>query len=188
MTKHNLISMGTLALGLALTVPAVAAQNVITAEQVAAALNGAGLTTSVKQVVLLTEVVASTNAPTLKIESMQQWSDHETKVRLSCVKPQECLPFFVAIRGSQAQAVSPLLADHSSVATLRAKSDSGSLAVHAGSREVLRLEGGHVHIQMYVVCLENGSVGQTIRVSSLDHKQTYLAEVDSGQMLRGTLQ
>jgi hypothetical protein len=188
MTRHTFISIAILSLGLGIPAAAAAAENAITTEQVAVALSNAGLNTSAKQVVLLTGVVASTNAPALKVESMEQWGDRGTKVRLSCVKPEECLPFFVAIRGSQAQAVSPPIADHSSAAVLRAKPDSASFVVRAGSRETLLLEGGHVHIQMSVVCLENGAVGQTIRVASLDHKQTYVAEVGSNQVLRGKLQ
>jgi hypothetical protein len=188
MTRLDFISTLILPLALAIPVAAMAAQNAITTEQVAAAMSSAGLNTSAKQVVLLTDVVASTNAPTLKVESMEHWGDRGMKVRLSCAKPEECLPFFVAIRGSQAQAAPPYVADHSSAAILRAKSDSNSFVVRAGSRETLLLEGGHVHIQLPVVCLENGSVGQTIRVTTLDRKQTYTAQVSGNSMLRGRLQ
>jgi hypothetical protein len=188
MTRHTFISIAILSLGLGFPAAAVATENAITAEQVALALSSAGLNTSAKQVVLLTDVVASTNAPALKIESMAQWSDREIKVRLSCVKPGECLPFFVAIRGSQTQVVLPTVAERSSSAILRAKSDPSSFVVRSGSRGTLLLEGGHVHIQISVVCLANGAVGQTIPVTSLDHKQTYMAEVSGNQVLRGKLQ
>jgi hypothetical protein len=188
MTRLNFISNLILPLALAFPVPAMAAQAAITTEQVAAAMSSAGLNTSAKQVVLLTDIVASTNAPALKVESMEQWGDRGMKVRLSCAKPEECLPFFVAIRGSQAQTALPNFADHSSAAILRAKSDSNSFVVRAGSRETLLLEGAHIHIQLSVVCLENGSVGQSIRVASLDRKQTYTAQVGGDSILRGRLQ
>jgi flagella basal body P-ring formation protein FlgA len=58
----------------------------------------------------------------------------------------------------------------------------------AGSRATLLLEGDHVHIQVPVVCLQNGAVGQTIRVASPDHKQTYVAQVTGNNVLRGRLQ
>jgi hypothetical protein len=187
MKRSNSISA--LLLSLALATPiAAAAQSAITAEQVAAAMSSAGLNTPAKQIVLLSDVVATTSAPALKVESMEHWGDRGMKVRLSCAKPEECLPFFVAIRGSQAQAPTPYVADHSFSATIRAKSDSSFFVVRSGSRETLLLEGGHVHIQMSVVCLENGAAGQTIRVTSLDHKQTYMAEVGNSQILRGKLQ
>jgi hypothetical protein len=188
MTRHNFISALILPLALACPVAAMGSQNAITTEQVAAAMSNAGLNTSAKQVVLLTDVVASTNAPTLKVESMEHWGDRGMKVRLSCVKPEECLPFFVAIRGGQAQAVPPDVAIRSSAAILRAESDSNSFVVRVGSRETLLLDGSHIHIQLVVVCLENGAIGQNIRVASLDHKQTYMAEVIGNKVLRGRLQ
>jgi hypothetical protein len=164
-----------------------AAGNAITAGQVAAAITSAGMTTSADQVVLLTSVVATSSAPVLKVESLEQWGDGEIKVRLSCARPEECLPFFVAVRGSQAQATPPNVAGHSSPAMLRAKSDSNFFAVRAGSRGVLLLEGGHVHIQLPVICLENGEIGQKVRVTSLDHRQSYTAEVGGDKVLRGSL-
>jgi hypothetical protein len=187
MTMSNSISILLLSFTLALPTAA-GAQSAITAGQIAAAMSDAGLNTSAKQVVLLTNVVSSSSAPKLRVESMEQWGDHKMKVRLSCAKSEECLPFFVAIRGSQAQVASPDIADHPSAAISRVKPDSNSFAVHAGSRETLVLEGAHVHIQLPVVCLENGAVGQTILAASLDHKQTYRAEVTENSVLRGRLQ
>jgi flagella basal body P-ring formation protein FlgA len=52
---------------------------------------------------------------------------------------------------------------------------------------VLVLDGGHVHIQLAVVCLENGVVGQTIRVAGRGHEQIYMAEVCSDGLLRASL-
>ena len=43
-------------------------------------------------------------------------------------------------------------------------------------------------IQLPVICLENGAVGQTILAASLDHKQTYRAEVSDNSVLKGRLQ
>jgi hypothetical protein len=173
----------------AMALPAVAASGrvTITAEQVAAAINGAGMKVSADQVVLLTDVVATGSAPKLKVESMERWGDHQMKFRLDCVKAGECLPFFVAVRWSQAESVPPVFADHSSTAILLAKPDSNSLIVRAGSPAVLLLDGDHIHIQLPVVCLENGAIGQTIRVASTDRRQTYTAQVGDGAVLRGRL-
>jgi hypothetical protein len=38
-----------------------------------------------------------------------------------------------------------------------------------------------------VICLENGFVGQTIRVAGKGRERTYMAEVCSDGLLRGTL-
>lgn len=184
MTRHTFIPV--LILSIALAVPAMvrAAQSPITADQVARTLSSVGMSVKQEQVILPTDIVATTNAPTLKVVSTELWGDHQLKIRMSCIKPEECLPFFVTVRESQPQTVPP----STSTAIFRVKSDSNSIVMHIGSRETLLLEGGHVHIQMSVVCLENGAVGQTIRVTSLNHKQTYLAEVSSNHVLRGKLQ
>jgi len=175
-------------IALALPAVAVTSQNAVTQEQVAAALSSAGMDTRADQVVFLTNVVATASAPALKIESTEYWSDQVVRVRLSCVKPQECLPFFVAVRGSQAQAVPPAITAPSSAGISRVKPDSIFFAMRSGAHVTLLLEGVHVHIQLPVVCLENGAIGQTIRVASLDHRLTYVAQVNDNRTLRGQLQ
>jgi len=95
------------------------------------------------------------------------------------------LPFFVAVSWSQAEAAQPALAAFSSSAT--SQTGSNSYVVRAGSPAVLLIEGDHIHIQIQVVCLENGAPGQTIRASSKDHRQTYTAKVGEDAVLRGKL-
>lgn len=184
MTTHDRISALIVAIALGFPAAMAAAQNAITPRQIAAALDSAGMSTTPEQVVLLTNVVATTSAPALKFESAELWSDHRIKVRLSCVRPEECLPFFVAVQGSQPQAVT---AD-TTAAIPPAQSPSSPPAMRAGGHATLLLEGDHIHIQLPVVCLESGAIGQTIRVTSLDHRLTYLAQVDGDRTLRGKLQ
>jgi len=185
MTRLKFISV--LVLSAALPAVAASARNTVTAAEVAAVMSGSGIRTTPEQVEFLSDVIATTSAPALKVEGMEVWGDRRIKVRMSCVKPEECLPFFVAIRGSQTQAVPPVITDAASSVTVRAKSDSNSFVLRSGSRATLLLEGGHVHIQMLVICLENGAIGQTIRVSSLDHKQIYTAQVNGSTVLRAKL-
>ncbi len=59
--------------------------------------------------------------------------------------------------------------------------------VHAGSQAVLLIDGGRLHIKVPVICLEAGEAGHTIRVTALDHRQTYRAEVVDSTLLKGTL-
>lgn len=178
-----------MALFAAMALPAVAASSrvPITTEQVAAAINGAGMRVSADQIVLLADVMSSNNAPRLKVESMERWGDHQMKFRLDCIKTEECLPFFVAVRWSQAESVPPVFADHSSTAISQTKPGSNSFIVRSGTPAILLLDGDHIHIQLPVVCLENGATGQTIRVASPDHRQTYTAQVGDDAVLRGRL-
>ena len=185
MTRLKSISF--LILAAALPCAAASGRDKVTADEVAAVISGNGIKTAPDQIEFLSDVVATTKAPALKVEGMEVWGDRRIKVRMSCVKPEECLPFFVAIRGSQTQAAPPVIADAASSEIVRAKSDSNSFVLRSGSRATLLLEGGHVHIEMLVICLENGAIGQTIRVSSLDHKQIYTAQVNGSTVLKGRL-
>lgn len=52
---------------------------------------------------------------------------------------------------------------------------------------ILLMDGNHIHIKLSVISLENGSAGQTIRVSSQDRRQVYTAQIVDGTLLRASL-
>jgi hypothetical protein len=188
MTKHTLISA--LALSAAMAMPAAAAPGsaAVTPEQVAAAISGTGVSVLPEQVTLLTDVVTKSDSPTLNVHSIEPWGDHRMKVRMECASQDECLPFYVSVhfdqkKGTMAAAKLP---DQPTV-NARPTRDPKSFVLRAGSQATLLLDGGHVHIRLSVVCLENGSTGQKIRVESKDPRQTFVAEVVDGGVLRGSL-
>jgi len=187
MTQRNLIPSVLLPLALAAPAWAASAGTAITAEQIAAAISSTGAKTTPAQVTLLSDVVATTPAPRLKVESIERWGDQKIKVRLNCVEADQCLPFFVAVQWSQAQAAPPEFADVSSAASHRAMPGSRSFVLHAGSPAILLLDGDHIHIQTPVICLENGAPGQTIHVASKDRKLTYTVQVIDGTAVKGNL-
>lgn len=184
----------------ALAMPAVAepGRYAITAERIAAAMAALGMQISPAQVMLLTNVVANTSDPVLRVKSLEQWGDHRVMVRMECTHAEECLPFIVALHlnqggtpgggapaGSVQTASAPV--DRPAPAFVRTQSSPLAYAVRVGKPAILLLDGDHIHIRIAVVCLENGSTGQTIRVSSPDHKQFYTAEVIDNSVLRGRL-
>jgi hypothetical protein len=69
---------------------------------------------------------------------------------------------------------------------LDAAADSESI-VKIGSHATLVIDAQRLHIKLPVICLEQGAPGQTIRVTALDRKQTYKAEVIGSTLLKGTL-
>lgn len=157
----------------------------ITPSQVAAAIDGAGMQVSDAQVTLLSNISAAGN-PALKVESIEKWGDGRAMVRLECANPGECLPFIVALRLSGEQQERLALYSQLHPMSLSAKSRASG-GIRAGSTAVLLLDGPHVHIQLSVVCLQSGSIGQSIRVVTRDHRLTFTAEVLSGSTLRGQL-
>jgi hypothetical protein len=187
MNRYRLISALILSAVVALPAAAAAGRAVITTEQVAAAMANAGMDVSPKQVTLLTDVVAATSDPALKIQSMEPWGDHRMMVRLNCAHSEQCLPFFVAVRFKQGNELRPVAADVTQPSPAIFQQKRSLPVIRAGSPATLLLEGNHVHIRVAVVCLENGAAGQSIRVTSKDHKQIYTAEVVDGTLLRGDL-
>jgi hypothetical protein len=208
MTRYQWITVLLLSLLLVLPALAAPARNVITTAQVAAAISDMGMTVSAQQITLLSDAATKTSTPSLKVQYMEPWGDLRMKVRMGCATLDQCLPFYVAVSRnphSSANAVSlvsavspvspvrPLSADaaRSLPATPPAAPPVTPHATHvvvkSGSSAVLLLDSNHVHIQLVVVCLENGSVGQTIRVASKDRRQKYIAEVCDGGVLKGRL-
>ena len=206
MTRYNLMARykyqrtAILMLSLLLALPALAApgRNVITTAQVAAAISDMGMTVSAQQITLLSDAATKTSAPSLKVQSVEPWGELRMKVRMGCASLDQCLPFYVAVSrnphsGANAVSLVSTVPPVSPVSPLSAGAVrpvtplATHVAVKSGSSAVLLLDSNHVHIQLVVVCLENGAVGQTIRVSSKDRRQTYTAEVCAGGVLKGRL-
>jgi hypothetical protein len=184
MKNYGLISV--LALSSAMSLPAAAAsgRTPITAEQVAYAISGTGTKVSAQQVTLLADVVASAGNPTLRVESMEQWGAHRMMVRMNCTSSDQCLPFLVALSWSDGDAGYPAMTG----ANRRLAPDSPAKpVVRSGSPAILLLDGDHLHIQLAVICLENGVIGQTIRVATTDHRMTFSAQVVDETVLKGRL-
>jgi hypothetical protein len=158
----------------------------ITPAQIAAAVSATGMQISAGQVALLSDVVATTASPRLKVESIEPWGDRRMRVRLDCADSEQCLPFYVAVSFNQ-DGASPLASDRSSTGAASGRIDPKSFVVRAGAPATLLLDGVHVHIRVAVICLENGAAGQTIRVTSKDHRQTYVAKVIDEAVLRASL-
>jgi hypothetical protein len=179
-----------LVLSAALSMPAMAASSYqrITTEQVAAAIRSAGLNVLAEQVELLSNVKAKTAEPILRVESIGPWEGNLAQVRVGCRSEGDCLPFVVTVRrdtgkGSTRTYIPPNLQSTTHTPPV----PKPAVVVRSGSPAVLLLDGGRVHIQLAVVCLENGAVGQTIRVAIKGQEHTYMAEVSSDGSLRGTL-
>jgi hypothetical protein len=189
MNHYRLMGITVLLAALTLPAKAVSGREAITAVQIAAAIRDAGLNVSAEQVTLLSDVLAKTSAPALRVESVGPWERNLARVRLGCFVSDECLPFVVTVHRAQNDEPGGTFVPLGQQPSRRSPVDTpkGKVIVRAGSPAVLLLDGGHVHIQLAVICLENGFVGQTIRVAGKGHEQTYMAEVCSDGLLRGTL-
>jgi hypothetical protein len=189
MTHCRLIDIAVLFAALGISANAASGRALITAGQVALAIGDAGLPVSASQITLLTDVVAQTSTPALRVTSVGAWEGNLSLVRVACVVSEECLPFVVTVhRYPNDHSEGAVIASNpQSAQRPSAETSKSKIVVRIGSPAVLLLEGGRVHIQLAVICLENGIVGQTIRVAGRERDHTYLAEVCSDGLLRGTL-
>ncbi len=116
---------------------------------------------------------------------MERWGAHRMRVRMNCASSDQCLPFLVAVNWSDGDAAG---ADRLLVSDSLARPDSISPVMHFGSPAILMLDGDRLHIQLAVTCLENGAIGQTIRVATRDHRMTFSAQLGvDGTVLKGRL-
>jgi len=155
----------------------------ITPAEVASAVSGSGLKVSADQVSLFADVVASVAQPALKVQSIEPEDDHQAIARMECADAAQCLPFMVALRVDRG-AVPQSVQEGAPAGRISAPA---VFLVRAGSPAILELDGTHVHITLPVVCLENGALGQTVRVATPDRRVFYIVQVAGDRMLRGRL-
>lgn len=161
----------------------------ISTAQIAATVTRFGIAVEPAQVKLLADVVATTDSPRLVVRSIRPWGNQRVMARLECENPAQCMPFFVGVQmkandSSQTAAGTSTGATGSTLAQLNSPHD---YLVRSGTPATLQLDNDHVHIRIQVICLQNGSLGQKIRVTSKDHRITYMAEVVDGSLLKGSL-
>ena len=157
----------------------VAARFPITPGQVAEALTARGLAIDAAQVRLPMQMSSASAAPVLEAGAPAPSGNHLARVRISCRDHADCMPFYVSVPEGPA-----------GVAAAPVPSAAGSPAppvLRAGARALLTIDDQRIHIRVQVVALESGEPGRTVRVASLDHKQTFEARVVDGTLVRGSL-
>jgi len=165
----------------------------LTAHLVAQALASHGIQTADEQISLLANVVASEPAPVLEILSIDPLggrlsSNHRQSgslVKLGCREAGVCLPFYSIVSKLETQELITPIASrlNSDPGALARKTNSG-IVIRVGAHATLVMDDARAHVEVAVVSLENGAAGHKIRVATPDHKQTYLAEVISANLLR----
>ncbi len=185
------------ALGLSQTAHAQAPRFSVTSEQVVAAMEGHAWSTEGVRVTLPAAITAAVANPKLGVEMASMLTAHEARLRIVCRLPAACLPFFATAMWPESveSVLPPPLpgrsaddANRKSVAQPPANANESSTGrLRAGASVMLLLEGERVHIQMQVVTLQGGATGDKVRVTTRDHKQTFVAEIVNPTLLRGSI-
>ncbi len=107
---------------------------------------------------------------------------HRLRFVVRCIRPQACGGFLVS---------ASLPADFSNGlhprTGLGAKPKQGEILVRAGQPAVLNMRSGNMSIFLRVVCLERGSMGQTIRAREGNSHRIFRAQVVGAGVLRSRL-
>ncbi len=164
-----------------------AAQYEVTQEQVAAAITDHGVQISSDQVTLLTAVVANVANPRLQVQSVDRTGTQRAIARLECADSRQCLPFIVSLRLDQTENTVMALSSSQRPSPAIPQTRPSPVILRAGSPAILLLNGAHVHIRLTVICLDNGTLGQTIRATDRDRRQVYTARVTEDGILEGRL-
>lgn len=163
----------------------------LTAAQVAQALSAQGTPTTEKQVSLLAKVVATKGNPALDIVSVEPLGKGQiaqpprSRVKLACRLPGECLPFYAIVSSPEAT-TSPKNIAPSTSTFAKKRVPLADVTMRIGTHATLVMDDHRVHIQVAVITLENGMAGDTIRVTSPDHKQAYFGKVVNANLLKGS--
>jgi hypothetical protein len=158
----------------------------VTDEMVVSAMKERALPVEGVQVRIAAPITASVANPMLEIETLRQVDAHSVQMRLSCRNRPECLTFFVSATWASVPTAVSLAPKIALPETRLGTEPAGSATLRAGSPAVLVIEDEKVHIRMRVVCLQAGGAGDTVRVTTPDHRQAYAAEIVGPSVLRGS--
>ena len=153
------------------------------------ALQVAGVEATESQIKLPLHVETSSASAILLITGAEVLPEARLRVRLACSNPHDCLPFFVMLQCSDENAANlaeSFLSRSSFLPGLPIRAVDLP-ALRPGDHAMLLLEDKQMQITFPVLFIDAGKVGSTVRVSSLDHKNTYLATIINAQVVRGTL-
>lgn len=159
-------------------------------DTVAAALVARGISVQPSQVEFLAAVKSNHPQPALEIQHLQATTEHSLLARVRCREAGECLPFYVIVHlfdRQQSQVLEHLPTPVSPTQALRAAAPRPDWVVRTGESATFVLEGKDFRATAPVICLQNGKQGETIRVSSLDHKRIMVGEIVGPGLLHGAL-
>ena len=141
----------------------------ISREQILSVLDSSGIHITPDQMEQLSSVTTAEPKPRLKVVSIDVLDGESDKVRLQCEQPSSCLPFFVLLHWGQP--------GRERGRTTQPTLQPENVLVHSGKAVVLVFEGDFLRMTLPVICLQNGGLGQQVRVLNKETKKTYWARV-----------
>ena len=151
----------------------------VSREQIAGAMQSAGIDATADQLQLLSNVTSLAGAR-LRVARVKRQAGDTALAELNC-QERQCLPFYVLVHDAH-------IADGGAIAAPpSSKPAETHPLIRRGSAMTLLIENADFRIVLPVVSLESGAQGQVITVTSPDRKRTYRAEIVNGTTVRSAL-
>lgn len=152
---------------------------------VAVTVSRAGMHVTARQVHLDCEVWSASAHPDMELLSAQTAPDKEhVWVRIGCRQPRECRPFYATVAWNGPL---PVARDASqSKVPVHSKSYSPPV-MRMGDHATLVVDSPRSHIEIAVIAMQNGAVGQVIRLATPDRKQFFRGLIVNKSTLTGAL-
>jgi len=181
---YKTFAMFTAILLAGVVVPARAADNSrtpISRERILSALDASGIHITPDQMEQLSSVTAAEPKSRLKVVSVEVLDGESDKVRLQCEQPNTCLPFYVLLHWGRPGVGQSTLPGRQNARqdgrTTQPTLQPKDILVRSGKAAVLVFEADFLRMTLPVMCLQNGGLGQQVRVLNKETKRTYLARV-----------
>lgn len=155
--------------------------------RILSALSTANIPAPYGKMQLLAPLSLNNPSAAFRVMGIEKWQENSAMARIRCMKSGDCMPFYILLRWPSTEERDASL--HAPV-LLKARPQphtSKDVAVRSGDKVTLVLQNEKFRIVTPVTCLENGVVGQTIRVRRVDNKKIQLAEVEESGVVKGIL-
>jgi hypothetical protein len=168
----------------------------ITETDIAKELNVAGIDVDASRVHLPVHMDAAEASPKLEIVTAQPLRGSQLRLELRCPTTSECLPFLAMLDVDDANLVSAAirLKIGSANTSRQQMASRGGIQVNedrpklkVGSRAVLDMRDGQMEIHLQVLAIDSGSIGQQVRVCTLDRKKVFQATVTGEGTVTGVM-
>jgi hypothetical protein len=161
---------------------AASARTAISPANVAEAITQAGMQVRPGQVDILSAIGSVHPDALLHVVRVARLNTDLLKVRMRCEENSECLPFYVLLHGKT----------EGEVADFRKLLEKTPIApkapvVRGGEAVTLIVQTQDMRMTLPVICLQNGRLGERIKVTSPDRKRTFEAEVVQAGLVRKVL-
>ncbi len=163
-------------------------RHLLTQRDILQTLSGSDVEAKPLRISMPVGISSSIPQPPLRVSQPTLVGCCSVRLRLACESSATCLSFYASLEFAEAQPASALC--ERLLLTRRVASQKVAISpppLHAGQHITLILTNGQMQITLPAILVDSGSIGDEVRVASLDHKSLYRARVAADGILKGSL-